>query len=432
MGTVLLHLPVCSADANPIRLLDCLFTATSAVCVTGLSVLDVGKQLSGTGQAVLLLLIQVGGLGILILSNWLLLSIGIGRTSPEARMSVEETYGSLPRIQPLALVRQAVSLTLLIEGAGALLLVTRFRTVAPFPEALWLAVFHSVSAFCNAGFSLFHNSLSDFRPDFTVNLTVIFLIFTGGIGFLVLSDLKRFSFSPRGTRRRLSIQTRVVLIASALLIVVGAVCVWGLESTNTLKGMGPRETLLSSVFLSVTCRTAGFNTVDTGALRNATLCILMILMGIGASPGSTGGGIKTTTAAVLAAFAWSRTRGKERIELMGRSIPLELVAKSVAAAGLFAFFVLTSVVIVELVEIPASETLPRRGLFLEHVFESVSALGTVGLSTGITPKLQDFSLLVLVGLMFAGRLGPLLIANSLIGTRRTVRYSLPEERFMVG
>ncbi|NUN98654.1 MAG: hypothetical protein HUU16_21065, partial [Candidatus Omnitrophica bacterium] len=354
LGTVLLHLPSSSGEPEKVKLRDCLFTATSAVCVTGLTVKDTGTEFSFAGQAIILGLIQIGGLGILTFSNWLLISFQGRRTDFETRLLLSESHGSLPHVEPVRLLKQIVFYTLLCEAVGALLLYLSFSRDHPSAHAAWLAVFHSVAAFCNAGFSLFPDSLIGYRGDLTVNLTIDILIILGGLGFLVFSDITEYFTRrrPDGRRRRLSFHSRVVLWTTVTLISVFTGVFLILEWNNTMAGLPMKDRLLASLMLSITPRTAGFNSVDTGALTNITLCVLIFLMGIGASPGSTGGGIKTTTFAVLVALMWSRVRSTLRIELLGRAIPLNVLAKTVAVGAAYALVTIISVMIMEVLESP--------------------------------------------------------------------------------
>jgi trk system potassium uptake protein TrkH len=434
LGTGLLCLPQCTVGEEPLDFVDALFTATSAVCVTGLAVQDTGSYFTFLGQAIILILIQLGGLGILTLSNWLLLSLTGRRSDPDVRHLLMQTHGRAGSGTPAGLLMQIFAFTFTCETLGAALLYSRFVAVEGLENPLWQAVFHSVSAFCNAGFGLFSDSLMSYRSDPVINFTVMFLIVAGGLGFVVCAELFNRALRPKKNKKKtlLSYHSHVVLTTTAALIVAGAVGVFVLEGRNTLAGKPIPQQIMDSLFLSITSRTAGFNTIDTGALGNATLCMVMLLMGIGASPGSTGGGVKTTSFAMLIGFLWSKWKGREKTEWLGRSVPSDLVAKAVAAAAAFAVLTLGSVILIEFVEVPAGAPQLSRGLFLQHLFEIVSALGTVGLSTGITSSLDVPTRLLLVVLMFIGRLGPLVIANSVIGQRKRVRYTLPEDDLMVG
>jgi len=437
LGTLLLHLPACSGNEKKVHLRACLFTATSAVCVTGLTVKDTGTDFSLLGQILIVLLIQIGGLGILTFSNWLVISFKQRHSDLGTRMLLSESHGSLPYVEPVKLLKHIIIYTFLCESVGTLFLFIRFIHDFPLTHAFWLALFHSIAAFCNAGFSLFRDNLIGYQSDVIVNLTIIGLIIFGGLGFVVFSDMTYYLSNPSAESRRkhLSFHTRVVLRTTSILIVLFAIVFLILEWENTLKDLSLKDRLLASLFLSVTPRTAGFNTVDTSQLTNTTLILQIFLMGVGASPGSTGGGIKTTTFAILVALIWSRSKGRQRVELMGRSVPLSVISKSIAVGAAYAVVTIFATMIMEYVEtstLTSTYSPEARGLFLGHLFEVVSALGTVGLSTGITATLTGTSQVLLVLVMLIGRLGPLLLAESLVGARKPSRYSLPEDYVMVG
>ena len=416
----------------PHTFIDSLFMSTSAVCVTGLTVLDSGRQYSPFGQAALLGLIQVGGLGILTFSNLLILA-RFGRIGLRERQILGETHGGLPHISAASLLLKVMSYTFVIESLGAALLTARFARDYPFAKALWLGVFHSVAAFCNAGFSLFTDNLMRYYGDWIVNLTIMSLIVLGGLGFIVFADLGFWTRErSRIPRPRLSLHSKTVIATTAILIVTGAAAVFLLEwRGSALKG-SLVDRVTESFFISITARTAGFNTTDTAQLTNATLLAVILLMFIGASPGSTGGGIKTTTCAILFAMLISRGRNRPKVELMKRSIPMETVAKALATFFGFAAVMLAGVVLLQITELTGQPAAQHRGKFIEHLFEVVSGMGTVGLSTGVSPTLTSAGKLVIIGCMFLGRLGPVLVATSLIGERRRLEYSYPEERLIVG
>ena len=408
------------------------FTSVSAVCVTGLSVVDLSRDMGFGGQLAVLLLIQLGGIGVLTLSNWVLLSLR-GRLGVYGSVLTHETVGVLPSVSPARLVSRVVVFTLLSEVAGALILFLRFLADFQPAQAAWLAVFHSVSAFCNAGFSLFGDSLMGYREDVVVNLTVMALIILGGLGFVVAMDvIEQVGAMVKGLRRRLTVHTRLVIATSLLLVVTGSLLFLVFEWNNTFATETFGGEFVQAFFLSVTARTAGFNTVETAHLTNMTLVIVMILMVIGASPGSTGGGVKTTSLVVLWALVRSQIVNRPNAEVAHRSIPRDLVAKAmvlIVLYGLIATLGMVALQITEFGELPHDAT---RGMFLEHLFEVISALSTVGLSTGITTSLSNGGLCVLMGLMFVGRVGPLVIATSLIGERPRLTYDLPEADIMIG
>lgn len=429
-GTLLLSTPWASSSGTPVRPVDALFTATSATCVTGLIVKDTGSDFSLFGQTVILVLLQLGGLGIMTFSVSLALVLGRGLSKRRA-VVMQDLLDQESVRDLLGLVRFIAVVTLLIEAAGAVALFACFAsrqglTWATAPRLAHVAVFHSISAFCNAGFSLFRTSFQGWQGDVWVNGVLAVLIVVGGLGFPVLRDLMLL-----GRRRRLAAgrapglrtHTKVVLVTSAALIVVGAVVFYFVDASHTLGGQPPRSQVLASFFQSITARTAGFNTVHIGSVGHAGLLLLMLLMFIGASPGSTGGGVKTTTAAAVWSSAWAALRGRPRAELFRRTVPRDVVRRAVA---LLTFSVL--VLAVAGIALMSVEEQP----FEDLAFELVSAFGTVGLSTGATPLLTDAGRLIITALMFIGRLGPLTLALLFVGEARHAAYAYPEERMMIG
>lgn len=425
-GSLLLSLPVASATGQPHRYLDALFTATSAVCVSGLVVVDTGTSFSPFGQLVILALIQTGGLGFMTISTSLALLIG-KRIGLRERLLIQEAFNQFNLSGLVRLIRHVLAVTLIFEGTGAILLAMRFMSTMPFAQALYYGVFHSVSAFCNAGFDLFgriygpFSSLSAYVNDWLVNSVVTALIIIGGLGFTVLLDLQNFF---RGGR--LSLHTRLVITVTVTLIVVGTVMVFLLEFNNplTLGKLPPSGKVLASFFQAVTPRTAGFNTLDIGKFKEATLFLMIILMFIGASPSSTGGGIKTTTLGSLMVTVWATIRGRKEVELYERRLPMETVFKSLTVA-------LISLSLVILVTLILNVT--EKFSFLEILFEVTSAFGTVGLTTGITPFLSDLGRILIMATMFSGRIGLFTIAVALarrMQVEGTYRYV--EEKVIIG
>jgi trk system potassium uptake protein TrkH len=432
VGAVLLQVLIHrSGEAHP-EIIASAFTSVSAVCVTGLTVIDLSRDMDFGGQLAVLVLIQIGGIGVLTLSNWVLLSLR-GRLGVYGSALTHATIGAHPRVSPSRLVRRILVFTLSIEGAGALILFLRFLTDFHPRQAVWFAVFHSVSAFCNAGFSLFGDSLVGYREDVIVNATVMVLIILGGIGFVVATDvIEQMGAALHGVRRKLAVNTRLVLTTTFALILAGTFVFLVFEWNNTFSTEAVGAEFVQSFFLSVTARTAGFNTVETAHLTNMTLVIVIVFMIIGASPGSTGGGVKTTSLVVLWALVRSHLLNRPEAEITRRRIPREVVAKALALIVLYGCVVVIGMIALqgtEFGELPHQET---RGLFLEHLFEVVSALSTVGLSTGVTGKFSDGGLCVLMGLMFVGRVGPLVIAASLIGERSQLEFQYAETDIMIG
>ena len=431
-GTLLLALPAAHA-LEPLTLLDALFTATSATCVTGLTVVDTGSRFSPFGQVVVLGLIQVGGLGIMTFAVFAGIALG-GRVAFSGRAAIQETLQHTPRAGVRRLLRYVVAFTLVSEAAGALLLWLRFHELRPGGAAVWSAVFHAVSAFCNAGFSLFPDNLVRYRGDALVNLAITGLVILGGLGFLASMEL-RDQLQARLRRIRppqLTLHTRLVLLVTLVLLLVGALGYLALEWDNGLSGLPPGERLLAAWFLSVTPRTAGFNTIDYGQLSSVTLFFTIFLMFVGASPGSTGGGIKTTTLGLLATLLVARWRGRGRARVFHRTIPHAVMDRALLLAILAWALVSLAIGLLVLVETGSQPYQRASPHFVALMFEAVSAFGTVGLSTGITPQLTAGSKLVLIALMFVGRVGPLTLVLAMGPRQQKGRFRYAEENVMVG
>lgn len=431
VGTIALHWQGGLPKA-PIAWIDALFTATSATCVTGLVVKETGTDFSPTGQWVILGLIQVGGLGILTLSSWFLVLLGRRPTLSE-RTALADSFGLPVQLTVPRLLGRILLYTFTIEAIGAALLFLRFLFIYPPGYALYAGVFHSIAAFCNAGFSIFRNNLVDYTNDPLVNLVIMGLIVCGGLGFYVLEEIRAGLVARwRGRRWRWSLHGRVVLLTTAVLIVGGAVAIYALESLNADVKDAWYARIFPAFFQSVSARTAGFNTVDMTKLSNGTALVLILLMFIGASPGSTGGGIKTTTFATLVALLVARWRGRTDAEMFGRRLPADLVAKALAVTVGFLLGYLICVMILQVTELGGKIPGDVRGAFLEMTFETSSAFGTVGLSLGVTPYLSVAGKLAVVLAMFTGRVGPLAFALTLIGERQGLPYHYPEERVLIG
>ena len=426
IGAVLLWLPF-AAGRGSIRFVDALFSSASAVCVTGLAVVDIGKDLSFGGQIVTLFLMQIGGLGIITFSVVFFGLMGRG-ISFKGREIVQSTFLHTPRRDFILIAKWVLLSTFIIEGAGALLLFFRFLQDFPPELALYQALYHAVSAFNNCGYSLFSDSLVAYQSDVLVNLTVSLLIVLGGIGFIVVYEVVN---RLRGMKQKLSIHTRIVLIMTALLIVAGAVLFYFFERNHVLNGMSAGTQALVCVLQSITPRTAGFNTVNIGQLTNATILVMMILMFIGASPGSTAGGIKTTSFALLLLMIWNRFRGSEDVNVYNRTMPKEILTRTIAIifASAFSICLITSLILF-LGTVENLNPAQSRHFFVEYLFETISAFGTVGLSMGITAKMNDLQKLAIILMMFAGRVGPLTLAFSWHSSKRGITYA--EESVMVG
>ena len=425
-GAFVLWLPF-SSSSRPLDFIDALFMSASAVCVTGLASVDVGTDLSLLGQVVLIVLFQFGGLGIITFSVFLFGIMGRG-ISFKGREIVQTTFLHTPRRDFLIILKAVIVSTVVVESLGILILFIRFSLEFPTGQALYYAVFHAISAFNNCGFSLFPDSFVRYQGDLVINLTVMALIVLGGIGFVVHHEV----FSRiRRKDARISLHSQIVLITTAFLVVLGAVLFFVFEKDFTLSGLPVQNQVLASLFQSITPRTAGFNTVDIGQLTNATIMLMLVLMFIGGSPGSTAGGIKTSSFALLFLLVWSRWKGSDEVNVFNRTIPKELLTRTVSIifASIIAVFLVVSVVL--LAGSTVASPLERR-LFVEYLFETVSAFGTVGLSMGVTSALNDLQKLAIIFMMFAGRVGPLTLAFSLSrrATKKGVTYA--EESVMVG
>ncbi len=423
-GTFLLMLPIATVDGKGLSFVDALFTATSATCVTGLVVVDTGSFLTHFGQLVVLFLIQAGGLGIMTLSAFFAVAFGV-RMSLRGKLILQDALNFYDMDTLGSLLVHIFLFTFVIEAFGFLLLTVSFLAGGmSWESAVYSAFFHSISAFCNAGFSLYSDSLTRFASSVVVNLTVCFLIVSGGIGFPVLYDLYRYFLSKRqGKRYVLAFHTRVVLFMTSVLILLGTVVIYGLESNNVLSHLSFKGKILASLFQSVTPRTAGFNTVDISALKETTWFFLMILMFIGASPGGTGGGIKTSTFLVILLSVVAIVRNKRDAVIFKRRISDEIIHRSVAIGFLALLLVCLGTFVVSLIE---------KQSLIKVAFEVVSAFGTVGLSTGITPSLHPVSKLIISLIMLIGRVGPLTAVVAMAEDAETQRIRYPEGEIIVG
>jgi trk system potassium uptake protein TrkH len=373
---------------------------------------------------VILLLFQLGGLGIMTFSTLIMLVAGKS-ISIKDRVLIQEGFRHAPSRDVRGLIKDVFLYTFIIEGAGALLLFLRWTGEFSWDRALPLSIFHSVSAFCNAGFALFGDSFVRYRGDVWINAVLLPLIVLGGLGFLVLSECRenlRRGF--RGLRVQLSLHTRLVLQATTFLIAAGWVLFLALEWRRSLAGMPPGEKILAALFQVVTPRTAGFNTMDLNTLGFAAVFLLIMLMFVGASPGSTGGGVKTSTLGVILAFLRSKLAARDWIKLGRRSLPMDLVTRAYTVVTL-GIFVIAAAVFVILLSHP--------GVNMKTVFfEVFSAFGTVGLSLGLTPELNGVGKVTLILTMYIGRIGPLGLLYAFSREKARGRYRYAEERVMIG
>jgi trk system potassium uptake protein TrkH len=424
IGTLLLMLPFSSTKAC--AFVDAVFTSTSAVCVTGLIVKDTPNDFTLFGQLVILSLIKIGGLGYMTSASIIFLLIG-KRIGIGERLIMREELHTLSLEGVVKFTKAVLKFSFLFEFTGALILTLRFLQDFELKDALLYGVFHSVSAFNNAGFSLFSDNLVRFRGDIVVNLTVTTLIIAGGIGFIVISDLYKFQ---RKEVTRLTQHTKIVLVTTAVLILAGALLIYFFETSNphTFEKMTPKERVLTSYFSAVTPRTAGYNTLDYSLMRTETLFLTIILMFIGASPGGTGGGIKTSTFAVVIASLCATMRSLQSTVIFKRRVPSDIVSKSflmVTLAGIFCTVITLYII--------RSEDIK----YLDAMFEVISAFGTVGLSVGdggvrsLSALFTPVGKLLISFSMFVGRLGPLTLAIAIVRAREE-RYRFPEGKVMIG
>ncbi len=399
MGGLLLSLPAASWDGAAIPFLNALFTSASATCVTGLVLYDTWTQFSYFGQVVILLLIQIGGLGFMAVA--ILFSLAMGRRiGLRERSLLAEAVSAMQVGGVVRLVRRMLIGTALFEGAGALLLSIRFIPLFGIGRGVWLAIFHSVSAFCNAGFDLMglrapFSSLTGFYRDPLVVLTIAMLIIVGGIGFVVWNDL----IESRFLLKKLRLHTRAVLLSTFALLLTGTVAFAYLERNGVLRSMAPGARVLSAFFQSVTPRTAGFNTVEIASLTDAGKLVTMLLMFIGAAPGGTGGGIKVTTLAVVGAAVFASLKGREDVSLGRFRLEPETLRRAFCGASIYLAMTGLGVLVLCAQGQPLSDS----------AFECLSAIGTVGLSTGITASLSPLSRVAIILLMYAGRVGSLTV-----------------------
>lgn len=422
-GSLILTLPIASQSGEWTPFLDSMFTATSATCVTGLVVYDTFTHWNVFGQLVILLLIQIGGLGFI--------TVGVGfsmafrrRIGLRQRDLLKESINAMEIGGIVKLSRKIFIGTALCEGVGALLLATRFIPEFGLVKGIYYSIFHAISAFCNAGFDLMggqqpYASFTAYATDPVINITLMLLIIVGGLGFVVWSDVvsKRFRW------KNYSLHTKMVISVTLLLIFGGALFLFLFEQGGTISGMSTGDQILASLFGSVTARTAGFNTVDTGALQPESKLLTTALMFIGGSPGSTAGGVKTTTIAVILIYVISNLRGESGCNVFHRRIGDEVIKRASMVFCLNLFLGLTSVTLI----------LATSNLRMSDVlFEVYSAISTVGMTTGITRDLNVVGRIVIMILMYCGRIGSMTFALSLVAKPEAKGLSLPEEKVTIG
>jgi trk system potassium uptake protein TrkH len=428
LGAILLKLPVANRGLS---FIDSLFTSTSAICVTGLIVKDTALDFTFAGKAVILFLIQIGGMGYMAVASLFMTLFAI---KPDKRQNivVQQEFGLFSRDNTLVFLRLVVLTTFIFEMLGFILFFLGFKDVFDINETIVHAIFHSVSAFCNAGFSSFSNNLACFANRPIVGLTAAFLFITGGLGFIVIVDIIE---RLKGEKRYLTEHSRIVIYATLILIILGTTSVYALEYGNTLAEDKIISKFIISFFTATTPRTAGFSLLDIGKLLPTTLLILILFMFIGASPGGTGGGIKTTTFIIISNFFTSRLRGIKSVNIEKRRIPEEQVNK---ALTLFLISLILIITMIGILSFTEREIVKERGI-LPVVFEEVSAFGTVGLSMGssVRPVLSlshDFTILgklIIIITMLAGRIGPLTLVATVL-KRKSESFQYPLAKVQIG
>lgn len=423
LGALLLSLPI-SHQSGKMGFLDALFTSTSAVCVTGLAVVDTGTDFTFFGQIVILLLIQTGGLGVMTFAGLAVMILG-GRLSLNSSAALSDTFLQKDAAgEFIKLFKRILLITFTMEGIGAICLFFFLNTQRTADHALFSAIFHSISAFCNAGFSIYSDSLMGLRHNEPAIITLMILIIAGGIGYIVIDEIWRLFTIDKYTRlKKLSHHSRVVLLVSILLIFGGALAIYVAGLTGMEKSF--EDQIFNAVFQSVTARTAGFNLLETGKLPVATLFIICLLMFVGGSPGSCAGGIKTTTFLIWLARLKCRLTGRSDTIMFGYTVPVDIVRRVSVLVGmslLWNIFGLTLLLITE----------KGIGANMEEImFEQISAFGTVGLSTGITASLSITGKIWIILTMFIGRLGPLTLALWMIPIQKqSIVY--PDGKVMIG
>jgi trk system potassium uptake protein len=428
IGTLLLMMPFSTSSGHWNDPIVALFTSTSAVCVTGHVVVDTATYFSRIGQLIVMLLIQVGGLGYMTVTTFLLLLLG-RRFGLKDKIAIQQSLDRRALQGGTQILKSIVATTILFELTGAFLLLLVFVPALGWPKGLWFSLFHSVSAWNNAGFALFSDNLVSYQGSFLVNAVITGLIIFGGIGYEVIFEFyvifrERITLQKMKTVRSLNFQ--VAVSTTLFLLIGGTLAIWAIEVRNpqTLGGMDMSQQFLGAWFQAVTSRTAGFNTIDISKMTTAGLFVTIALMLVGGSPGGTAGGIKTTTARVLASCTYAILQGKESVIIYRRQIPNSLLLKAIAVT-------FGSLMTVVLATIAISIAEPKLD-FIRILFEVVSAFATVGLSAGITAGLTSFSKLVLVFTMYIGRVGILLLISAFLGDPRPSSIRYPEESLLVG
>lgn len=419
-GAILLYLPIASNSGETTPFIDCIFTSTSSVCVTGLVTLNTSTHWSYFGKTVIIILIEIGGLGFMAFATMISLILG-KRITLKERLVMQEAMNSFSLQGIVRLARYVLFFTFFVQSMGALLLSTQFIPEYGLAKGIYFSIFHSISAFCNAGFDLTGQSLIPYANNPVIIITISALIIIGGLGFFVWAELYNYK-----QRRKLSLHSKVVITVTLILIVVGTILMFLFESRNpnTLKNKTLWEKILSSYFAAVTPRTAGFNSISTSDMTTAGIFLTMILMFIGGSPGSTAGGIKTSTTGLLIMTVVSVIKGKEDTEIFKKRINKEVIYRVFAIVVISLSLIITVTMLLSITE---------TGFPFEYfLYEAISAFATVGLTLGLTPKLTCIGKIVLAMTMYAGRVGPLTLALALSNNKKKSTIKYPEDKILVG
>jgi len=438
LGTFFLSMPFSATEGKTIGFIDALFISTSAVCVTGLSPIDIGSKLTFFGQFVVLILMQIGALGLMTFTT--VFYYWFGSKLPIAdRLAIQETFQNLPAKQIRRLIFYIVSFTIAIEAVGTILLFIHWTIKGDFAshaQTFWYALFHAVAAFTHGSFSLFPNSLINYQKDFPVIFIITSLIFLGGLGFLVALELKDFllsKFFPKDKKiRRLSVQTKLTLITLIALIFGGTILIFFNERNGVFAQMTFAESLANSYFFSIVPRTSGFNTVQMSDFSGASVFVLMILMFIGGGSGSASGGIKVGTFGLLVAYTFARLRGKNQLNLWNRTIPQSSIDKASAIVVASASLILIATLILMFTETQNLSAKESQANFVPILFETISAFGTVGLTMDFSAQLSEAGKIILSLVMFAGRVGIISLILALSLREKPAQFSYAEENVMIG
>lgn len=419
LGAILLNLPIATKIGESIGFIDALFTSASAVCITGLAVVNTGEYWSLFGKIVIIMLIQIGGLGVMTMATAGALIIG-KKISLKERLVIKEQLNQKSMSGLVKLTKYVLLSTLAIEGIGSILLSIRFIPIYGWVKGIWFSIFHSISAFCNAGFDITGNSMVPFAGDFVINMTISLLIILGGIGFTVFIDVTR-----NRSFKKFKLHTKVVLSITFILLTLGMLVFLIIEfnNPNTIGNMSSSEKIISSFFQSVVTRTAGFNSVDMASILDTTTFFMIILMFIGGSPGSTAGGAKTTTIATLIMTTISIVKGDRDVVIYKRTINEDIIKRSLAIVVVS----MTLIIVVSTIL-----TITENFIFLDVLFETTSAFATVGLTRGITPNLSSIGKFIIALTMYAGRVGPLTMAFAFANKNKAKKYRYAEGNIIVG